>query len=104
MATLELFLRFRIRAGDQPLAEFINKSKKNATYQSPDVQNQLIGTAGSIVQEKMASKSRAAPFWSIIADETTDRPQRELLAVVLRCSLLRRKWEMVMRRRYGNCG
>ena len=78
-------MHFRIRAGDQPLAECINKSKKNATYQSPDIQNQLIGTADSIVNKKAASKSRAATFWSIIANETTDRQQRELLAVVFRC-------------------
>ena len=31
---LRALLRFWIRAGDQPLAECINKSKKNATYQS----------------------------------------------------------------------
>ena len=51
---------------------------------NPDIQNQLIGTASSIVKEKLASKSRAAPFWSIIAEETTDRQQRELPEVVLR--------------------
>ena len=57
---------------------------QNATYQSADIQNALISVADSLVKESVICRIKYAKFWSIIADETTDRQNREQLVVVVR--------------------
>ena len=37
-----------------------------------------------MIKDEVISRARAASFWSIIADETTDRQKRELSAIVIR--------------------
>ena len=37
-----------------------------------------------MIKDEVISRARAASFWSIIADETTDRQKRELSAIVTR--------------------
>ena len=71
-------LRYRIRGGDNQLASFVKNAKQNATYHSAEIQNDLISTAASLIKDEVISLARAASFWSIIADETTDRQKREL--------------------------
>ena len=66
-------LRYRIRGGDNQLASFVKRTKRNATYHSAEIQNELISTAASLIKDKVISRARAASFRSIIADETTDR-------------------------------
>ena len=77
-------LRFRIRGGDLILQDHARTTKANATYQSADIQNNLLSIAGEIVKEKVTQKIKKSMFWSINADETTDRHKREQLAVVIR--------------------
>ena len=72
-------LRYRIRGGDNQLASFVKNAKQNATYHSAEIQNNLISTAASLIKDEVISRARAASFWSIIADETTDRQKREFV-------------------------
>ena len=77
-------LRYRIRAGDTALKAHIDSAKGNATYQSAEIQNELINAAGSLVRETVLARIKKASFWALIADETTDRAKREQMAVVIR--------------------
>ena len=77
-------LRYRIRGGDTVLQKHANTAARSATYQSPDIQNELITAAGDSVKEAVLRRIKKAKFWAILADKTTDRHQREQLAVVVR--------------------
>ena len=49
-----------------------------------------------MINDKVISRARAAFFWSIIADETTDRQKRELSAIVIRYAYVKEgKWVCV---------
>ena len=77
-------LRYRIRGGDKDSQSHANSARANATYQSADIQNALISVAGSLVKESVICRIISVKFWSIKADETTDRQNREQLVVVVR--------------------
>ena len=89
-------LRYRIRGGNNQLASFVKNAIQNATYHSAKIQNDLISTAASLIIDEVISRARAASFWSIIADETTDRQKRELSAIVIRYAYMKEgKWVCV---------
>ena len=89
-------LHYRIRGRDKQLASFVKNAKQNATYYSAEIQNELISTAASLIKDKVISRARAASFWSIIADETSDRQKRELSAIVIRYAHVKQgKWVCV---------
>ena len=89
-------LRYRIIGGDNQLASFVKNAKQNATYHSAEIQNDLIRTAASLIKDEVTSRARAASFWLIIADETTDRQKRELLAILIRYAYVKEgKWVCV---------
>ena len=70
--------------------------KQNATYHSAEIQNDLISTAASLIKDEIISRARAAFFWSLIADETTDQQKRELSAIVIRYAYVKEgKWVCV---------
>ena len=49
-----------------------------------------------MIKDKVISRTRAASFWSIIADKTTDRQKRELSAIVIRYAHVQEgKWVCV---------
>lgn len=77
-------LRLRIRAGDKVLQDHARNTKGNSTYHSPQIQNELISAAGDIVKEEVLRRVKKAKFWAMVADETTDRHNREQLVVVIR--------------------
>ena len=77
-------LRYRIRGGDMMLQAHVQTAKANVTYQSPDIQNAIISSAGELVKDAVLRRIRQARFWALVADETTDRHNREQLAVVIR--------------------
>ena len=57
---------------------------KNATYTSPDIQNQVIDVLGDHILEKVLTKVKKAQYFSLIADEVTDSSNKEQLGLVLR--------------------
>ena len=76
-------LHFRAAAGDSVLRDHLAHASRNATYTSPDVQNQIIDILGDYVRHKILSKVQNAQFFTIIADEVTDCSNKEQLSLVL---------------------
>ena len=77
-------LLFRISSGDSLLKEHLTTAPKNATYISPDIQNQVIQVLGDHILNKILINVKEAKYFSVIADEVTDSSNKEQLAVVLR--------------------
>ncbi|XP_017473157.1 PREDICTED: zinc finger MYM-type protein 1-like [Rhagoletis zephyria] len=70
--TFRALLRFKIKSGDRELKKHITNSAKNATYLSPEMQNEIIQTASDIVTEKIINKVYNTDCFSILGDETMD--------------------------------
>ena len=77
-------LHFRAAAGDLVLREHRAHAPRNATYTSPDVQNQIIDILGDYVRRKILSQLQKAQFFTLIADDVTDCSNKEQLSLVLR--------------------
>lgn len=56
----------------------------NATYLSPEIQNQLIALIGSAIRKEIIDRVKEAGAYSIIADETPDTSKKEQLSLVVR--------------------
>ena len=59
-------------------------AKGNATYLSASIQNAIISAYGDLVKESMIARIKRARCWVLIADEASDRHNREQLAVFIR--------------------
>lgn len=77
-------LRFRIDSGDSTLQHHLETTGANATYISKTVQNQLIEACKEEIQQVILNRVRAAKFFSVIFDETTDISHTEQLSLSLR--------------------
>ena len=76
-------LNFRISAGDTTLSDHLNSAARNATYTSPDIQNQLINILGDQICGMILRKVCNSPGFALIADEVTDCSNKEYLCIVL---------------------
>ena len=74
----------RVSAGDNILRDHLASAAKNASYTSPDLQNQVIDILGDHVREKILVKVREAQCFTLIADEVTDCSNKEQLSIVIR--------------------
>lgn len=79
-----MLLRLRIQSGDQELQDHLRCAAGSALYTSKTIQNELLQDILQLITEDVSKKVAASPLWAILADETTDRAQREQLAVVVR--------------------
>ena len=77
-------LNFRISAGDTTLSDHLNSAARNATYTSPDIQNQLINILGDQICGMILRKVCNSPGFALIADEVTDCSNKEYVCIVLR--------------------
>ena len=77
-------LRFRMRGGDKPLTDHVLKEPRNAQYVSPEMQNEILDAASQLIQKRIIDDVNAAPCWSLLCDETTDRMKREQLCIAAR--------------------
>lgn len=59
-------------------------SPRNAKYTSKNIQNELIGVVGQMIQKEIIDEVKRASFYSVIADEVTDAANKEELSLVLR--------------------
>ena len=66
------------------LAVHVKGAAANATYLSPNIQNQMLIAAADLVRKKIIHLVREAGCWALIADETMDRQKREQLVIVIR--------------------
>ena len=53
-------LNFRISAGDTHLRDHLQRTARNATYTSPDTQNQLITILGDHIRDTILRKVRSS--------------------------------------------
>lgn len=78
-------INFRAEAGDTVLAKHLETCAKNASYLSPQIQNELILLSARIVREKIIHELiDKRLFYSLLADETSDISGREQLSVSVR--------------------
>jgi hypothetical protein len=77
-------LQFRVSSGDTLLRDHLATAPRNATYISPDIQNQVIQILGDHIFNKILVNVKEAKYFSVIADEVTDSSNKEQLGVVLR--------------------
>ena len=66
---LQDLCRLRIDAGDQSLKSHFEKGKKNATYQSVQIQNKIISLCGTTIKESIVNKVKEVCAYSLLADE-----------------------------------
>lgn len=77
-------LRYRVNSGDEKLAQHLESASSRATYISKTTQNALITTCGEAVLKQILKKVRAAGFYRIMFDETTDVAHISQMSLVLR--------------------
>ena len=78
------FEHYSDTGGDSDLKTHAETVEANATYQSADIQNELISAAMDLFKTTVLTGIKKAWCWAMIADDTTDRQRREQLAVVTR--------------------
>lgn len=61
-----------------------NQRPGNATYTSPDIQNELLELCAEQVVEKIIAQVKESKYFSIMADETTDTSKHTQLSMFLR--------------------
>ncbi|XP_065321178.1 52 kDa repressor of the inhibitor of the protein kinase-like [Gordionus sp. m RMFG-2023] len=76
-------LKFLCNNNDNYLKLF-ESSSKNATYLSPTIQNEIISICNQFILKEVSSKVKASPFFSVLADETSDIGNIEELSIAIR--------------------
>ena len=79
-----MLLRFRIRSGDTALQKHLMEAAGNALYTSKQTQNAILQDMATLIKKDIAQRVSRSKIWALMADETTDRSNREQLAVVVR--------------------
>ena len=69
---------------DPLLSDHLQFAKKNASYLSPVIQNELIALAGLEVKESILKDVRSAGWFSVMADECTDVATLEQMSMCIR--------------------
>ncbi|XP_050059777.1 uncharacterized protein LOC126551069 [Aphis gossypii] len=70
-------LRFKIEAGDKNLANHLETAPRNATYLSPEIQNEIINTCSSMIIEQLVSRINSAKCFTVVRNtdnKNTIRP------------------------------
>jgi hypothetical protein len=71
---------------DEKLASIVHEIPKNATYTSPEIQNDVINIMATMVTKSVADdvKSADVPFFTVFADGTRDKSNTEHVSVAVR--------------------
>ena len=77
-------LAFRVDCGDKVLESHLTSSGRNATYISKTTQNELISCIGELMIKSVVNRVKAAKYFSVLADETTDAGRKEQLSICVR--------------------
>lgn len=81
---LEGLYKLRIDAGDVVLKKHFKHGKKNASYRSADIQNEIISICGDVLKTHIIKKAKQAEAYSVLADETADISGTEQLSIGIR--------------------
>ena len=79
-------LHLLLHHGNDVLNEHIKSAPANATYLSKTIQNGILECARAVIQDSIR-RTVGERFYSLLADETTDRAGREQLVIVLRYAI-----------------
>lgn len=78
-------LRFGLSIAEQDeLSSIREKCAKNATYTSPDIQNEILTIWGTLIFKKITDEVRKSKYFAILADETTDVSKVEQFSLCIR--------------------
>lgn len=77
-------LRLRIRVGDKDLLDHCLTAKKNATYMSSTIQNEIIVLISDMIKQAVVERASKAVAYTVIADETLDWAKLKQMAICLR--------------------
>ena len=69
--------------GNSELAALLKESP-NATFLTPDIQNELIIPIGEQILSNISSEVKDASCFAVIVDETTDKLIKSRLSIVVR--------------------
>ena len=67
---------------DPILSDHLKHARKNASYLSPDIQNELIHLAGLEIKEAILYRAQSSKWFSILADECTDVATHEQMSIL----------------------
>ena len=70
--------------GNSEIAAHLKEFPSNATYLSPDIQNELITLISEEILPSISSEVKDASCFAVIADETTDKLLKSQLSIVVR--------------------
>ena len=68
----DYFIEWKSRF-DSILRNHLDSSPRNARYLSPQIQNELISCLGDEIRESVVKQIEKSKFYSVMADETTDK-------------------------------
>lgn len=77
-------LQFTASSGDEVLAHHLAMAPANASYVSPRIQADIIGSVGHIILREIVDEINEAGYFFVLADETTNVAGHEQLTVVIR--------------------
>jgi len=69
---------------DLLLAKHLKESPPNARYLSPQIQNEFIELCGDQIRDNIVKECTEAKFFSLIADEVTDKSTTEQISMCVR--------------------
>ena len=70
--------------GNSKLAAVLKESPSNATYLSPDIQNELITLIGKEILSSISSEVKDSPCFAVIVDETIDKSIKNQMSIAAR--------------------
>ena len=69
---------------DEVLRNHLNTAPKNATYLSPQIQNELLQTCAQVLRLKIVADCNESGMFAFLADECTDVSTREQVSICVR--------------------
>ncbi|XP_050302787.1 uncharacterized protein LOC126740703 [Anthonomus grandis grandis] len=81
---LEGLYKMRIDAGNTILKNHLEHRKKNGSYRSVDIQNEIISICGDVIKADCIKNVKISQAYSILADQTANISGKEQLSVGIR--------------------
>lgn len=82
--TFESLITLQIENGDVILKSHREKCPHNATYESYTTMVELLSSINNVLEKGIISSLSASPYYSLMADESTDVASQEELSVCAR--------------------
>ena len=82
--TFESLITLQIENGDIKLKSHREKSPHDATYESYTTIVELLSSISNVLEKRIISSLSASPYYSLMADESTDVASQEKLSVCAR--------------------